>query len=71
METIKIYNSKSNFEIMTARHALREAGIESFVVDKKDSVYVGIFGGNIDLYVSNTESTKALEILKEIGVMDR
>jgi len=58
----------SEIKIMTAQHVLREAGIESHVLNKKDSAHAGIFG-DIELYVDRAESEKAKQILEEEGVL--
>ena len=70
METTLIYFSISDLKIVTARHILTEAGIESFVVDKKDSVYAGILGGKIELYVREDQKDEARRILAENEMFD-
>ena len=70
METTLIYFSISDLEIVTARHILSEAGIESFTIDKKDSVYAGILGGKIELYVRKDQGVEAKKILEESGVLE-
>lgn len=65
MATSLLYFNISDIHIMTAQHFLSEAGIESYKIDKKDSVYAGILGGKIELYVSEEDHQKAYEILKE------
>ncbi|MFT6337645.1 MAG: hypothetical protein ACI86M_002959 [Saprospiraceae bacterium] len=70
MDTSLIYFSISDLKIVTARHILTEAGIESFTIDKKDSVYAGILGGKIELYVRKDQEGEAKKILEESGVLD-
>lgn len=70
METTLIYFSISDLKIVTARHVLAESGIESFIIDKKDSVYAGILGGKIELYVRKDQGVEAKKILEESGVLE-
>lgn len=70
METSLVYFTISELKIVTARHLLAEAGIESFVLNKKDSAHVGLFGGTIDLYVGEDRKPEAQSILSESGVLD-
>lgn len=70
MKTTLIFFSISDLKITTARHILAEAGIESFVIDKKDSVYAGILGGKIELYVRKEDEVEANKMLKENDMFD-
>jgi hypothetical protein len=70
METTLIYFSISDLKITTARHILAEAGIESFIIDKKDSVYSGIFGGNVEVYVRKEDQEAADKVLRENDMFD-
>ncbi len=70
METTLIYFSLSDLKIITARHILTEAGIESFTVDKKDSVYAGILGGKVELYVRESDKEEAHRLLTENDMFD-
>jgi hypothetical protein len=70
METTLVYFSISDLKIVTARHILAEAGIESFIIDKKDTVYAGILGGKIEMYVRKDQEVEALKILEENGILD-
>jgi len=70
METTLIYFSISELKIVTARSILSEAGIESFTVDKKDSVYAGILGGKIELYVRKEDKEAASKLLEENDIFD-
>lgn len=60
--------SVSEIKIMSAKHLLSEAGIESFSVNKKDSAHAGIFG-DIELFVSEAQAKEAKAILEEHGVL--
>jgi len=70
METTLVFFSISDLKITTARHILTEAGIESFVVDKKDSVYAGIFGGKVEVYVRKEDQEEADRVLRENNMFD-
>lgn len=63
MEHSMVMFTVSELKIMTAKHLLREAGIEAHTINKKDSAHAGIFGGTIDLYVAEEFKVKAKEIL--------
>ena len=70
METTLIFFSISDLKIMTARHILTEAGIESFTIDKKDTAYAGILGGNVELYVRKEDQEEANRLLEENDMFD-
>lgn len=70
MDTSLVYFSISDIKIVTARHILEEAGIESFTINKKDSVYAGILGGKVELYVRTDQEAEAKKILEESGVLE-
>lgn len=70
MEMSTVYKSTSDLKIVAARHALSEAGIETFVLDKSDSAYVGLFGGEILVNVARPQSQEAQSILKSAGFYD-
>lgn len=61
--------SVSQLKIVSARHFLKEAGIESFVLDKMDSAHAGVFG-DIELYVPAADQEKARTVLLEHGMVD-
>ena len=54
----------SQIKILTAQHVLKEAGIESFVLNKMDSAHAGLFG-DIELYVAKKDSIEAKLVLLE------
>ncbi len=70
METTLIYFSISDLKITTARHILTTAGIESFIVDKKDSMYAGILGGKVEVYVRKEDQEEANRVLVENNMFD-
>jgi len=63
MKESMVMFSVSELKIVTAQHVLRESGIESFVMNKKDSAHAGIFG-DIELYVEKDDSDRARKILE-------
>lgn len=64
MKEKRVMFSISHLKIMTAKHVLKEAGIEAFSVDKTDSAHAGIFG-DIELFVDQSVADKARAILVE------
>ncbi len=70
MDTSLVYFSISDIKIVTARHILSEAGIESFTINKKDSAYAGILGGKVELYVRTDQQEDARKVLEESGVLE-
>jgi len=70
MKTTLVYFTVSDVKMVGARHLLAEEGIESFVLDKKDSAYAGVLGGSIELYVRKDESEKAHALLTENGYLE-
>lgn len=68
MDESMIMFSVSEIKIVTAQHVLRELGIESFVINKKDSAHAGIFG-DIELYVNKEDAEKAKQVLEREGVI--
>lgn len=67
MEMSTVYKNTSDLKIVTARHALHEAGIDTFILNKSDSAYVGLFGGEILVNVAVDKANKAVEILRAGG----
>lgn len=67
-KTQLIWFSVSELKIMTAKHLLKQAGIESFTIDKRDSAHAGIFG-EIELYVPKIFEDQAYHLLVENGVI--
>lgn len=70
METTLVFFSISEIKIASARHMLAEEQIESFTIDKKDSVYAGILGGKIELYVRKEDEANARKVLSASGILD-
>lgn len=61
-KNVLVYFTVSDLKVMTARHMLEEAGIESFIINKQDSAYPGLIGG-VELYVRSEDEEKAHKIL--------
>ena len=49
---------------MSAKHLLKEAGIDSFTLDQMDSAHAGLFG-DIQLFVHEDRSDEARELLEK------
>jgi len=62
MNTTTVMFTVSQLRIVSARHFLSEAGIESWTVDKMDSAHAGLFG-DIELHVPTEDAAKAREVL--------
>ena len=52
----------SQLRIVSARHFLSEAGIESWTVNKMDSAHAGLFG-DMELHVPTEDEIEARKIL--------
>ena len=63
-EMIKIWTSPEIITVEGAQNILSEKGIESFIMDKRDSSYPGILG-SVELYVSEDIAEEAISILNE------
>lgn len=68
MDTMVMF-TVSELKIMTAQHLLTQAGIRSFVLNKKDSAHAGVFG-DIELHVLKIDKDEAYKILFENGIID-
>lgn len=62
MNTSTVMFSVSQLRIVSARHFLTEAGIESWTINKMDSAHAGLFG-DIELHVPTENEKEAREIL--------
>lgn len=62
---IDIYTTESPFKAELIRGMLEQNGIQSVIINRKDSPY-GIFG-DISVYVHNTQAEAAATLLKESG----
>ncbi len=60
---VLVYSCSDLFTAELARQALLNSGVESIVVNKKDSFYVTI--GDVELYVEPTNVAIATELLKD------
>lgn len=65
-----VWFSVSQLKIKTAQFILKEAGIESHVIDKTDSAHAGLFG-EIELYVSENQEDTARKILLEEEIISK
>ena len=63
-----VWFSVSELKIMTAKHLLKQAGIQPFTINKIDSAHAGAFG-DIELYVPKDMGPKAYEILVDNGII--
>lgn len=69
MDTTRVAITVSQIKLKSAQHLLEEAGIATFVLDKTDSAYAGLFG-KIELYVDKSEADRAKKILEENHVFE-
>ena len=58
----------SELKIMTAKHILESAGIEAHSIDKRDSAHAAAWG-DIELFVDESRSKEARQLLKDEGVL--
>jgi len=61
---ISIYSADQTWLAEIARQILEENGIESVVINKRDSSYL-VFG-DVEVYVSQENAEKSKELLKNI-----
>ena len=61
---ISIYSADQTWLAEIARQILEENGIESVVINKRDSSYL-VFG-EVEVYVSQENAEKSKELLKNI-----
>jgi len=69
MNENRILISVSHLKIMSAKHVLKQAGIEAISVNKMDSAHAGLFG-NIQLYVAKEDAETAIKLLTDEGILD-
>ena len=62
MNTTTVMFTVSQLRIVSARHFLSEAGIESWTVNKMDSAHAGLFG-DMELHVPTEDEIEARRIL--------
>ena len=62
MNTTTVMFTVSQLRIVSARHFLSEAGIESWTVNKMDSAHAGLFG-DMELHVPTEYEEEARKIL--------
>lgn len=68
MNEKRVMFSISQIKIMTAKHVLKEAGIQAFSIDKTDSAHAGVFG-DIELYVDESQADEARKILEKEEIL--
>jgi hypothetical protein len=59
-----IFNSADEYLISIAKDLLQDNGIESVVINHKDSAYV--MWGELELYVREENERQSMEILKQL-----
>ncbi len=60
----QVFLAAEMYQAEIARELLENNGINSVVLNQKDSVYLTF--GDIQVYVNENDETKAIEILKEL-----
>lgn len=60
----QVFLSGQLYRAEIARELLENNGINSVILNQKDSSYTSF--GNIELYVNKNDEEKALELLKEL-----
>lgn len=68
MSNKSVFFSVSQLKVMTAQHLLKEAGIESHVINKIDSAHGGSFG-DIELHVNQSDEEEARKILFDAEIL--
>ena len=68
MSDKKIFFSVSQIKVVTAQHLLKEAGIESFTVNKMDTAHAGVFG-DIELHIDAEHEEEARRILFDAEIL--
>lgn len=68
MEKETVFFIFSELKAKTAKHMLDEAGITSFIINKKDSAYAGVFG-DIELHIDKADEQRAKEILEDAEIL--
>jgi hypothetical protein len=62
---INIFATGDEYLVSIAKELLEENGIDSVVINHKDSSYVWL--GEVELYVRDENENKALEVLKQLN----
>ena len=60
----KIYFSGDQFKVLIAHDLLEENGINSVIMNQKDSSYTSF--GDIELYIEEHDEEEALRILEQL-----
>ena len=66
MSKVKVYTTDSQIQVMSARELLAEAEINYHEINKMDTAYAGILGGNIEFHVEEADAEKAIEALADL-----
>ena len=66
MSETKIYSGTSQVRIMAIKNLLESEGIVYQEINKMDSAYAGLDLGAIELYVSDADAEKTLQLMKTI-----
>lgn len=66
-DMIKVFSTPERFQLSLAKALLKEAGIDSFEMNKQDSAY--LMFGNFELYAPAVQAREAIEILKDNSFM--
>ncbi len=66
---IKVFSTSDQYLVSIAKDLLENSGIESVILNQKDSSYV--MWGEAELYVHDIHESQALEILIELKQSER
>ena len=61
----RVIASGDEYLVSIAKDLLQDNGIESVIINHKDSSYVWL--GEVELYVSDQDEAKANEVLKQLN----
>lgn len=60
----KVYFSDDQFKVLIARDILEENGINSVIMNQKDSSYTSF--GDVELFIEEQDEEEALQILDQL-----
>ncbi len=63
---VSVYTTEHAWQAEIAKQILSENGIESVVINKRDSSLLAF--GEVKVYVSNDDSEKSKELLKPLNI---
>jgi len=61
----KVFGAGDEYLVSIAKDLLQDGGIESVVINHKDSSYVWL--GEVELYVRDEDESQAKELLKQLN----